>query len=70
VPVNRRPDNITGGDKFRIATVVGIGLSIAMLIILELLASLSGDAARLGRSTTSHPFKTLIDLERSQRRSR
>jgi hypothetical protein len=38
---------LVGGDKFRIAIMVSLVLSIAMLLILELLASLSGDAAML-----------------------
>jgi hypothetical protein len=38
---------LVSGDKFRIATMVSLALSIAMLLILELLASLSGDAAML-----------------------
>jgi hypothetical protein len=38
---------LVGGDKFRIATMISLALSIAMLLILELLASLSGGAAML-----------------------
>jgi hypothetical protein len=38
---------LVGGDKFHIATMVSLALAIAMLLILELLASLSGDAAML-----------------------
>jgi hypothetical protein len=46
---------LIGGDKFRIATMIGLSLSIAMLIILELLASLSGDAALLLRKLSAVP---------------
>jgi hypothetical protein len=46
---------LTGGDKFRIAAIINLALSIAMLVILELLASLSGDAMVLLRSTTGAP---------------
>jgi hypothetical protein len=48
---------LTGGDKFRIAVIISLALSIAMLIILELLASLSGDAAMLLRRSARIPMK-------------
>jgi hypothetical protein len=38
---------LTGGDKTRIATLTSIAVSIAMLIILELLATFSGDGAAM-----------------------
>jgi hypothetical protein len=41
---------ITGGDKARIASMTSICVSIAMLIILELLATFSGDSARIIRN--------------------
>jgi hypothetical protein len=44
---------LVGGDKFRIATMISLALSIAMLLILELLASLSGDAAMLLAKTAN-----------------
>jgi hypothetical protein len=44
---------LVGGDKFRIATMITLALSIAMLLILELLASLSGDAAMLLAKTAN-----------------
>jgi hypothetical protein len=44
---------LVGGDKFHIATLIGLALSIAMLLILELLASLSGDAAMLLAKTAA-----------------
>jgi hypothetical protein len=44
---------LIGGDKFRIATIISLALSIAMLLILELLASLSGDAAMLLTKTAN-----------------
>jgi hypothetical protein len=40
---------LTGGDRTRIATLTSIAISIAMLIILELLATFSGDAAAVLR---------------------
>jgi hypothetical protein len=40
---------LTGGDKARIATLISIAISIAMLIILELLATFSGDGAAILR---------------------
>jgi hypothetical protein len=40
---------LTGGDKTRIATLTSIAISIAMLIILELLATFSGDGAAILR---------------------
>lgn len=40
---------LTDGDKAQIATVISIAISIAMLIILELLATLSGDGAAILR---------------------
>jgi hypothetical protein len=46
---------LVGGDKFRIATMVSLALSIAMLLILELLASLSGDAAMLLGKAAGRP---------------
>jgi hypothetical protein len=44
---------LVGGDKFHIATLIGLALSIAMLLMLELLASLSGDAAILLAKTAN-----------------
>jgi hypothetical protein len=41
---------ITGGDKAQIASMTSICVSIAMLIILELLATFSGDSARIIRN--------------------
>jgi hypothetical protein len=49
---------LVGGDKFRIATMVSLALSIAMLLILELLASLSGDAAMLLGKAAGLPSPT------------
>jgi hypothetical protein len=52
---------LTGGDKARIATLISIAISIAMLIILELLATFSGDGAAIlrrawiGRFATAQP---------------
>jgi hypothetical protein len=40
---------LTGGDRPRIATLTSIAISIAMLIILELIATFSGDAAAVLR---------------------
>jgi hypothetical protein len=48
---------LTGGDKFRVATIISLALSIAMLIVLQLLASLSGDAAMLLRRLERTPIK-------------
>jgi hypothetical protein len=53
-----------GDDKFRIATLIGLALSIAMLLSLELLASLSGDAAMLLTKTAnalSSPTETATE---------
>jgi hypothetical protein len=53
-----------GGDKFRIATMISLALSIAMLLILELLASLSGDAAMLlakAANTLPSPIEAAIE---------
>jgi hypothetical protein len=44
---------LTGGDRTRIATLTSIAISVAMLIILELLATFSGDAAALLRRAWS-----------------
>jgi hypothetical protein len=44
---------LTGGDKTRIATLTSIAISMAMLIILELLATFSGDAASVLRRAWS-----------------
>ncbi|MGF1619646.1 MAG: hypothetical protein ACFCUR_03420 [Rhodomicrobiaceae bacterium] len=44
---------LTGGDRARIATLTSIAISIAMLIILELLATFSGDAAAVLRRAWS-----------------
>jgi hypothetical protein len=47
---------LTGGDRTRIATLISIAISIAMLIILELLATFSGDgAAVLRRAWSARP---------------
>jgi hypothetical protein len=44
---------LTGSDKTRIAILISIAISIAMLIILELLATFSGDAAAVLRRAWS-----------------
>jgi hypothetical protein len=44
---------LTGSDKPRIATLTSIAISIAMLIILELLATFSGDGAAVLRRAWS-----------------
>jgi hypothetical protein len=50
---------LTGGDRTRIATLISIAISIAMLIILELLATFSGDgAAILRRAWLARPVQT------------
>jgi hypothetical protein len=50
---------LTGGNKTRIATITSIAISIAMLIILELLATFSGDgAAILRRAWLARPVQT------------
>jgi len=50
---------LTGGDRTRIATLTSIAISIAMLIILELLATFSGDgAAILRRARLARPVQT------------
>jgi hypothetical protein len=58
---------LIGGDKFRIATMIGLSLSIAMLIILELLASLSGDAALLLRKMSAASSKRHAGLRETDR---
>jgi hypothetical protein len=40
---------LTGGDKARTATIISVAMTIAMLIILELLATFSGDGATMLR---------------------
>jgi hypothetical protein len=55
---------LVGGDKFRIAAMISLALSIAMLLILELLASLSGDAAMLlakAANTLPSPIEAAIE---------
>jgi hypothetical protein len=50
---------LTGGDRTRIATLISIAISIAMLIILELLATFSGDGASiLRRAWFARPVQT------------
>jgi hypothetical protein len=50
---------LTGGDRTRIATLTSIAISIAMLIILELIATFSGDAATiLRRAWLARPVQT------------